>query len=119
LVVEDRAKFLSKLNSKWPATMFADSRIDRVIGRMMFLVNSIRTMKFIRAIGVPVGTVWANILWVLLIHPNNIMAIHIVIAVGRAIIMCEVGVNVKGDRAIKLIINRDKNTISIIFLIPL
>jgi len=52
-----KAKFLSNLNRRWPATMLADNRIDKVMGRMMFLVSSISTMKFIRASGVPVGTV--------------------------------------------------------------
>lgn len=48
-------KFLSKLINRCPATMLADSRTDSVIGRMMFLVISIITMKFIRGEGVPVG----------------------------------------------------------------
>jgi len=60
LLVELIAKFPSNERSKCPATMLADKRIDRVIGRIMFLVSSIITMKFIRAIGVPMGTVWIN-----------------------------------------------------------
>jgi hypothetical protein len=116
---EDNAKFLNNLSSRWPATMFAERRIDKVIGRIMFLVNSISTMKFIRASGVPVGTVWANMCFVLLNHPKIIMAIHIDIAVGRAIIIWAVGVKVKGDRAIEFMISRVVNTISIVLLIPL
>jgi hypothetical protein len=87
LYLDDRAKFLSSLSNKWPATIFADRRIERVIGRIMFLVNSISTIKFIRAFGVPVGTVCANIFCVLLIHPKIIIANHIDMAVGRAIII--------------------------------
>jgi hypothetical protein len=75
-------------------------------------------MKFIRAIGVPVGTVWANMLFVLLIHPNIIVAVHIDKAVGRAIIIWEVGVNVNGDRAMKFIMNRVRNVINMVLLIP-
>jgi len=41
--------------------MFAIKRTDRVIGRITFLIDSIRTMKGIRAPGVPDGTMWANI----------------------------------------------------------
>lgn len=51
------AKFLSKLSSKCPATILADNRIDNVRGRIMFLTNSIKTIKFIKIMGVPVGTV--------------------------------------------------------------
>jgi len=99
--------------------MLADSRIDKVIGRMMFLVSSIITMKFIRAIGVPVGTVWASILFVLFNQPKIIIANHIDRAVGSAIIICAVGVKVKGDRAMKFIINRDRKVISMVLEIPL
>jgi len=53
---------LSRPINKCPAIMFADSRTDSVIGRMMFLVISIITIKFIRGVGVPVGTMWINVL---------------------------------------------------------
>jgi hypothetical protein len=35
----------------------------------MLLIISIHTMKGIRGVGVPVGTKWASICWVWLIHP--------------------------------------------------
>ena len=38
--------------------MLAASRIDNVPGRIMFLTLSIRTIKGIRAGGVPEGTKW-------------------------------------------------------------
>jgi hypothetical protein len=44
-----------------PATIFAISRMDRVMGRMMFLVISINTIKFMSGVGVPRGTRWAII----------------------------------------------------------
>jgi len=56
--------------------------------------------------------------FVLLIHPNSIIPIHIDRAVGKAIIMWAVGVNVNGDRAIKLIIRREKKVIIIVLLTP-
>lgn len=117
--MDDKAKFLSSLKSRCPATIFAESRIERVIGRIIFLVNSIKTIKFISAPGVPVGTVWASICFVLFSQPKIIIAIHIVRAVGKAIIICAVGVKVNGERAEKLIINIEINTISIVLLIPL
>lgn len=48
-------KLAKRLISRCPATILAVSRIARVIGRIMFLMNSIRTIKFIRGSGVPVG----------------------------------------------------------------
>ena len=38
-----------------PATMFADNRTDKVIGRIMFLTISMITIKFISGVGVPIG----------------------------------------------------------------
>jgi len=99
--------------------MLADSRIESVIGRMMLLVISINTIKFIKAMGVPIGTVCANILFVLLIQPKIIIDIQIVNAEGRAIIIWDVGVNVNGDRAIKFIINKEKKIINIVLVVPL
>jgi len=47
--------------NRCPATMFAISRTDRVIGRIKFLIDSIKTINGIRAPGVPEGTMCANI----------------------------------------------------------
>lgn len=41
--------------SRCPAIMLAVSRTHKVIGRMILLVISINTMKFIKANGVPCG----------------------------------------------------------------
>lgn len=62
-------KFLRRLNNKCPATMFAVNRTDSVMGRIMFLIISIITIKFIRAIGVPVGTMWIIMLVGLDVQP--------------------------------------------------
>ena len=40
-----------------PAIMLAVSRIESVIGRMMLLTSSIKTIKFINGVGVPLGRV--------------------------------------------------------------
>jgi len=104
LIYEVSEKFLRRLSNKWPATMFADNRIERVIGRIMFLVSSIKTMKFIRAFGVPVGTMWAIMFLVLFNQPKIIMAIQKIRAVDIVIIIWDVGVNTNGDKAILFII---------------
>ena len=46
----------TKLINKCPATMLAASRTDKVMGRIMFLTSSIKTINGINALGVPEGT---------------------------------------------------------------
>lgn len=58
----------SKLINKCPATILAESRIERVIGRIILLINSINTIKFINILGVPKGTKWINLFLKFLIH---------------------------------------------------
>lgn len=53
--------------NRCPATMFAIKRTDRVIGRITFLIDSIRTIKGIKAEGVLWGTKWANI-WLVCVN---------------------------------------------------
>jgi len=91
---EVRAKFLRSLSSRCPATILAERRIESVIGRMILLINSMMTIKFIRALGVPVGTVCANMCLVLLVQPKIIRPLHKERAVGNAIIIWAVGVKV-------------------------
>jgi len=55
-----------------PATIFAIRRTERVTGRITFLIDSIKTIKGIRADGVLCGTKWENMWLVLLIQPNII-----------------------------------------------
>jgi hypothetical protein len=52
----ESVKFPSSVNKRWPATMLATNRMDSVIGRIKFLVISIRTIKFMSGRGVPSGT---------------------------------------------------------------
>lgn len=45
-----------------PAVILAQSRTDKVIGRITILTDSIRTIKLKSAKGVPLGTKWAKFL---------------------------------------------------------
>jgi hypothetical protein len=57
--------------------MFAVNRPASVPGRIKFLIVSIHTMNGIRMVGVPCGTRYSNIWFMLLIHPNIINITHI------------------------------------------
>ena len=63
----------NNVNNKWPATILAANRIDKVIGRMIFLTVSIITIIGIKNEGVPKGTRWANNLLYWKIIENNIV----------------------------------------------
>ena len=63
----------NNVNNKWPATIFAANRIDKVIGRITFLTVSIITIIGIKNEGVPRGTKWANKLLYWKIIENNIV----------------------------------------------
>jgi len=56
LGLSNNMKFPKRLISKCPATMLAVKRTDNVIGRIILLISSINAIKFIRGVGVPVGT---------------------------------------------------------------
>lgn len=53
-------------SNKWPAIILADKRIAKVIGRIMFLIVSIKTINIIKAVGVLRGTKWAKDKFVIL-----------------------------------------------------
>ena len=63
----------NKVNNKCPATIFAANRIDKVIGRIIFLTVSIITIIGIKNEGVPKGTKWAKRLLYWKIIENNIV----------------------------------------------
>jgi len=84
----------NKVSNRWPAIMFADSRTARVPGRIIFLIVSIKTIKGINTGGVPWGTRWANICWVLLNHPNIIKLSHKGKAKDSVIVICLVLVKI-------------------------
>lgn len=98
-----KQKFPNSLISKCPATILADSRTESVIGRIKFLTNSIRTIKFINWRGVPEGTMWAIIEEKFLDHPNSIKDIHKVKVMVKEIDRCAVGVKENGVKAIRFI----------------
>ena len=77
---------VTKVISKCPATIFAASRTDSVIGRIIFLTISINTIKGINTIGVPRGTKWAKKDLISKIIELPITAIHI----GSAILKVKV-----------------------------
>lgn len=60
---------LRSLSKRWPAIILAANRTERVIGRIIFEIVSIKTIKNLRAIGVPNGTKWVNMWLVKLIQP--------------------------------------------------
>jgi len=66
----------NKVNNKCPATILAARRIDRVIGRIIFLTVSIITIIGIRKAGVPVGTKCAKRLLYWKIIESNILPNH-------------------------------------------
>lgn len=94
-----------------------------MIGRIKFLTNSIRTIKFIRGVGVPVGTIWIIMFFVLDNHPINIIVSHIIIAVEKDTEMWAVGVKINGNRARKFIrritVNNDFININLPFFLLL
>jgi len=83
--------------------MLAHKRTDNVIGRITFDTNSIKTIKFIRIKGVPIGTKWDNIFLILLYQPNIIKEIQNTKEIGKVIIMWAEGVKIKGNNAKKFI----------------
>lgn len=93
---------LSKCMSRWPAVKFAISRTDKVIGRITFLVNSIRTITGINPLGVPNGTKWLRNLLVFRINLLRKILVQNVSPRGRTIDICEFAVKVKGRSARRL-----------------
>jgi len=105
MIPEATAVWLPKsVINRWPATMFAINRTARVSGRIIFLMDSINTIKGIKAPGVLWGTKWANICFVWFSHPYNIKEIHrgILNVMVRAIWL--EAVKIYGNRPIKLLI---------------
>lgn len=109
ILVDVILKFLSNLIRRCPATMLADSRTDRVIGRIRFLTSSIRTMKFISMVGVPKGTICDIICFGNVNHPMIRVLIHMVMAVENEMDMCAVGVKMNGNNASRFVIMIKKN----------
>lgn len=94
----------SKVKRRCPAIILAAKRTESVIGRIIFLTNSMSTIKGIRTAGVPVGTRCAKKSVRLLISLNRIKASHSGRAIERVIARCLVAVKVNDKRLIVLLI---------------
>lgn len=103
IIGDERQKFPKRLISKCPATILADRRTESVIGRIMFLTNSINTIKFISWKGVPEGTIWAIMDEKFLVHPKIIKDSHIASLIVKEIDKWAVGVKENGVNAIRFI----------------
>jgi len=69
----------------------------------MLLTSSIKTIKFINGVGVPLGRVWITIDFGKLIHPKTIIEDHKTSAVEKEIDMWAVGVKINGHIANRFI----------------
>lgn len=56
----DGPLFPRRVNNKWPAIILAVNRIANVIGRIIFLIDSMHTINGIKIDGVPWGTKCIN-----------------------------------------------------------
>jgi len=54
-----------------PEMILAVNRTDKVNGRINLLINSIKTRKGAKTLGLPNGVIWANIISYFLNHPNK------------------------------------------------
>lgn len=90
--------------SRCPAVMLAISRIDRVIGRIMILIVSIRTMNGIKAGGVPWGSKDLAVDIGDLVKLNSKGRAHKDSLIGRIIEMCELVGKISGSRELKLFV---------------
>jgi len=60
---------LRRLKRRWPAIILAVRRTESVVGRIILEIVSISTIKNLKAIGVPKGTRWENMWFMLFNHP--------------------------------------------------
>ena len=108
----------NNVNNKWPATILAANRIERVIGRIIFLTVSIITIIGIKNDGVPKGTKWASKLLYWNMIENNIVPNQIGRAKTKVIDKCLVLVKIYGISPIKLEKIIKKNTEIKIKIVP-
>lgn len=98
--------------------MLAINRTARDPGRIKFLMVSIKTINGMRIGGVPLGIIWANISWVLLIHPKIIILTQRGRAKDKVHDKCLLLVKIYGSNPIKLLIKIKMNNLMIIKLNP-
>jgi len=92
-------KFDRSLINKCLATILADRRTERVIGRIKFLIISIVTIKFIRAIGVSIGVRCIIMCLKFFTHPYTMIEVQNRSEIGKEIDTWAVGVKFIGIRA--------------------
>lgn len=114
----DRKKLLSKDINKCPAVMFAVKRTHSVIGRIIVLMISTTTMKFISWGGVLCGVRWIISLLGFFVILNRIDSSHIVIAIPNVNVPCDVEAIVCGKSAIKFSNSKINIVVWIILLFP-
>jgi len=95
IVIELKAPMLTRDKIICPATILAAKRTDKVIGRIINLTVSIKTMNGMRIDGQPNGTRWENILSKFN-QPVIISLIHKGRAKDKVSLICLVAVNVNG-----------------------
>lgn len=105
--------------SRCPATILADKRTDKVTGRIIFLIISTNTIKFINLLGVPIGVRWVIVFLKFFSHARPIIDSHIVSAIENVTTKCAVGVKLKGKIAAKFIINTIKKTVENTLIVAL
>lgn len=111
--------FPNSVNNKWPAIILADNRTANVPGRIILLIVSIKTIKGISTGGVPCGTKWANICFVLLIHPKNIKLSQRGSANDKVSVIWLVLVKIYGNNPKKLLKRMNVNNEMNINVVPL
>lgn len=93
--------------------MLAVKRIANVPGRIIFLILSIHTKSGIKMAGVPFGTKWENIMFVLFNHPKIINLNQSLRENNNVNAKCLVEVKIKGNNPMKLLnktnINKQMN----------
>jgi hypothetical protein len=108
--LSDGPLFPNKVNSRWPAIIFAVRRTASVPGRIRFLIVSMITMNGINIDGVPCGTRCSNMWLVFLIHPNNINLSHSGKARVSVSVKCLVLVKMYGNNPRKLFVRIIRNS---------
>lgn len=94
--------FPINVKSRWPETILAIKRILKVPGRIKVLIDSIKTIKLIKGIGVLKGTKWASILFEKIIQPYKKKPIHNGTEKNKLNIKCLEGVKKLGNKPKKL-----------------
>lgn len=77
IIIDEEGPFcLRRIIKRWPAVILAVKRTERVIGRIILLIDSINTINGIKMKGVLKGIKCVNICWVFLIQPKIIKVSH-------------------------------------------